>query len=625
MKQMRVFWDKWRNWMFGGLMEVILLGLGGAMYTAYDSYKNMIVEQQQQHLLLRTHAVAKNLELYFSEQLREISMLIQTPGFLVAMDRYYELGEEKRAKEYVYAYMLANQQGPSRVYFLDTDGEPVFHYSQYPLLEDFDEASLDFAAWGREGVRGIGGVFPISESHFGLALVNDIYGGNGYQGSILAIYDMDEINRRFLRPLSAETGYITVKDAAGTILMHPVRELSGFNPAGDIEEFESLPQYEDMRETLKKQYENEEGTAVCKVYSGGLTSPEEEIVAFSRMNLWGTSWYISASIPYSRALNMEIMNLRRFGFLTAGVFCVAATGGIAIVVLLKNRQKLKLEAGYLKEINHTLEELHRSQEEARHYQKLTTIGALAGGIVHEFNNLLTPIIGYSEFLQGQLGEDSEYYEDIDEIRRAGLRAKEIVERILPFSRRETDTTEFQVLKLDVLISESLKTLSLVLLSNIRLEQRFADGDAAVLGNATQIHQVLMNLYSNAVQSMAERGGVLTVETRRLRAAEMPEQYPETYGVAPETDFVEIRVCDTGCGMSGEVLSQIFNPFFTTKESGEGTGLGLSVVKDIMISHGGFIQAESEIGRGSCFFACLPVYDGKTEFVRRPPETEKREL
>lgn len=219
-----------------------------------------------------------------------------------------------------------------------------------------------------------------------------------------------------------------------------------------------------------------------------------------------------------------------------------------------NRQKLELEAKYLKEMNHTLEELHRSQEEARHYQKLTTIGALARGIVHEFNNLLTPIIGYSEFLQKQLGTKSEYYEDIDEIRRAGLRAKEIVERILPFSRRETDTAKFGLLKLDALIEESLKTLSLIVLFNIRLERRLTDGDVTVIGNATQIHQVLMNLYSNAVQSMEERGGVLTVRTRRMQA-------------------------------------QIFNPFFTTKDSGEGTGLGLSVVKDILISHGGFVRAE----------------------------------
>ena len=120
--------------------------------------------------------------------------------------------------------------------------------------------------------------------------------------------------------------------------------------------------------------------------------------------------------------------LRRFGLLAATVLVLVIASGVIIYHLLRNRQKLKLETKYLKEINYTLEELHQSREEARHYQKLTTIGTLAGGIAHEFNNLLTPILGYSEFLKEQLGKDSPYWEDIAEIYKAGTRAKEIVEQ-----------------------------------------------------------------------------------------------------------------------------------------------------------------------------------------------------
>lgn len=182
---------------------------------------------------------------------------------------------------------------------------------------------------------------------------------------------------------------------------------------------------------------------------------------------------------------------------------------------MAERQKLTLEAAYLKDINRTLEELHQSREEINHYQKLQTIGALAGGIVHEFNNLLTPILGYSEFLMERMGPDNEYYEDIDEIYKAGGRAKEIVEQILPFSRKETDSTAYGPVSLEAVLRDSVKMVRLILPATIRLETDFQDIRASVFGSATQLHQVLLNLYSNAVQAMTTRGGVLTVRTRQV--------------------------------------------------------------------------------------------------------------
>ncbi len=340
-------------------------------------------------------------------------------------------------------------------------------------------------------------------------------------------------------------------------------------------------------------------------FANGIVPPDRVIAAFSRMNLWGTSWHISAVMPYSQAVSIEFSNLKRFSVLFGAVLLTVISSGLAIYTLMRKRQKLELETAYLKEINGTLEELHQSREEVRHYQKLTTMGTLAGGIAHEFNNLLTPILGYSEFLREQMGRESEYYEDIDEIHKAGTRAKEIVEQILPFSRKETDTSGYKTINLDVVIRDAAKMVSLLIPSNIRMEEHLDDRNANIYGNATQIHQVLLNLYSNGIQSMEEKGGTLTVTTRRVNRNGMPENLRELAG----TDYVEILVEDTGCGMEEEVLSQIFNPFFTTKESGDGTGLGLAVVKDIMVSHGGLIRAESEPGKGSRFCLYLPAARG----------------
>ena len=137
-------------------------------------------------------------------------------------------------------------------------------------------------------------------------------------------------------------------------------------------------------------------------------------------------------------------------------------------------------------------------------------------------------------------------------------------------------------------------VSMILPSNIRLEKGYKDIHATVYGSATQLHQVLLNLCSNAVQAMEGKGGTLTVQAEKISA----DALPANYHPAVASGFVRVRVADTGCGMTSETLAHIFDAFFTTKAAGEGTGLGLSVVQNILISHGGFIEAHSTVGEGS---------------------------
>ncbi len=599
------------------LMGGILMFLATIMYNTYSAYTIMVVEQQQQHLLLISRAVAQNMELYISDQLRDIRSVTQTPGFLESMEHYYETSQTARMKEYIYSYMVAHQQDPARIYVLDRNGEEIFHYNQYPFVAELDEESLALKESVKSRESGIGTVFPIDSGRCGMTLVTSVYGGNGFLGTVVSVMDLDVLYKQYVANLNfRDQGDIVVKDGSGNIIMHPDTRMLQFNYERDIPELETMPQYESLRDMLAKQYSQEEGTAVFDSYSGGILPRERLIAAFSRMNLSGNSWYVSTAMPYSKAVELENSMLRRFGLLAATVLVLVIASGVIIYHLLRNRQKLKLETKYLKEINYTLEELHQSREEARHYQKLTTIGTLAGGIAHEFNNLLTPILGYSEFLKEQLGKDSPYWEDIAEIYKAGTRAKEIVEQILPFSRKETDTTAFKSVNLDVIIRDALKMIRLIIPSNIRLEEQLDDGDVNVYGNATQLHQVLLNLYSNACQAMEEDGGVLTVGTRRIRREELPDNCREM----ADGDYVEISVADTGCGMSEDVMRQIFSPFFTTKVAGEGTGLGLSVVKDILINHSGGVNVESEPGEGSRFCIYLPVTAGVCEAqLKKQPE------
>ena len=597
--------EKTKRKLIAVLVALLLFFLAYAMQGTYSAYTHMVVQQQQQHLLLISRAVAQNLQLYISEQLRTISTVAQTPGFVDAMEAYYDTGETAGIKEHIFTYTLSRQQGLARIYLLDREGAQVFHYNQYPLLEEFDESVLKLNNYSLPGNTGIGNIFRISDRHYGLTLVNSIYGGEGHMGTIVSVIDMDVLYRQFVAPLNVDKlGYITVKDRRKNIIMHPIPKMLSFNYQTDIPEFESLPQYKSLRDMLNMQYSSEEGTAIYDDFSAGILPPEKEICAFSRMNMGGTSWYVSTAMPYSQAVAIENESLTRFGLLLGVILIIVAASGISIYILQRNRHKLQTETRYLREINSTLEELHQSREQVRHYQKLMTIGTLAGGIAHEFNNLLTPILGYSEFLMEQTGKEGKYYEDIKEIFMAGNRAKEIVEQILPFSRKETDTVPFSAISVDVVVHDALKMMHLLIPANIELREQLNAAGVNVYGNATQIHQILLNLFTNAYQSIDENGGTLIVRTRRINHELLPENYREV----AETDFVEILVEDTGCGMSEEVKRQIFNPFFSTKKSGEGTGLGLSVVKNILINHGGFIVVDSEPGKGSSFFIYLPVTD-----------------
>ena len=598
---MRFRWGKTAKMLIAALLAGLLSALLFAVYNTYDAYTQMMIAQQQQHLLITARAVSQNLSLYLSEQLRNVEILTQTPGFLAQFHTYYETGDQKGLKEYVLSYMLSQNQGVSRLYLLDQNGDEVFRYNQYPFLESFDESvlHLDQLAEGRQ--TGLGSAFRISPQHYGLTMVNSITDGSDYLGAVVSVLDMDALYQQYMAPLQG-TVDIIVKNERGTVIMHPESEMLTFNYFRDIQGLDTLPEYESLWDMLQLQYQQEEGAAIYRACSGGILPEREEISAFSRMNLSGTSWYISAVMPYSQVVRMVNENLNRFAFLVTVIFVLIASSILIIYGLQKNRQKLQIETRYLRDMNRTLEELHESREQVRHYQKLQTIGALAGGIVHEFNNLLTPIMGYSEFLKQQLGPENEYYEDIDEIYKAGGRAKEIVDQILPFSRRETDSTQYNVVNLNAVIWDALKMVRMLLPSSVRLVVKPYSGPINIYGSATQIHQVLLNLCTNAYQAMEASGGTLTVATRRVFQDQLPEQY---HPVA-EGEFVRLEVSDTGCGIPPEMLSRIFDPFFTTKAAGDGTGLGLSVVQNILISHGGFIEAESTVGRGSRFLVYLPV-------------------
>ncbi len=253
--------------------------------------------------------------------------------------------------------------------------------------------------------------------------------------------------------------------------------------------------------------------------------------------------------------------------------------------------------------------LRRNEEQLRQAQKMEAVGLLAGGVAHDFNNILSVILSYSQLLLGDLKEGEPMWNDVEQIHRAGARAADLTRQLLSFSRHQV--IESKVLDLnDVLVGVD-KMLQRVLGAHIDLVSRPAPSLGRVRADRGSIEQVVMNLAINARDAMPT-GGKLTIETADVV---LDEEYARGHlGVKPGP-YVMLAVTDTGVGMDKATVGRIFEPFFTTKGAGKGTGLGLSTVFGILQRSGGSIWVYSEPGRGTTFKAYLPCVDAVVDVER----------
>ena len=246
------------------------------------------------------------------------------------------------------------------------------------------------------------------------------------------------------------------------------------------------------------------------------------------------------------------------------------------------------------------------ERQLRQSHKMESIGTLAGGIAHDFNNMLGIILGNTELAMDNVPKWNPARENLDEVRKACMRAKDVVRQILAFSRKsETEQKPFNI---GLVVAESLKLLRASIPTSIHIRQDIAADPAEILGDPTQIHQVMINLCTNAAHSMENDGGVFEVT---LANTEIDEDTASRYPELHPGSHVQLVVSDTGDGISPEAIDRIFDPYFTTKDVGKGTGLGLSVVHGIVNSHHGGISVASTPGKGTTFTLLFPALQGET--------------
>lgn len=418
-------------------------------------------------------------------------------------------------------------------------------------------------------------------------------------------------------------GYIVIKGSDGKILMHPDNDQWGIDVIAGRKKMYPDLDFSSLEQMIEDQKKGQEGVSIY--YSYWWTKKNlprvKKISAYTPARVGNDFLVISSVTDYSDFYQPIREGFTGLLFLFAGILAISMIVFFLAMKMFHQRKQVESENAYLKELNGLLEEVHQNEETIAHQQRLQIMGTMTGGIAHEFNNFLTPIMGYAELLLMEFPEDSDEYDSVMEIYEAAEKAKDVVRQISTLSRKNVETV-YKEVPAAQMIRRAIKMADSVCPANIQMESNIELEDQSILGNATQIHQVILNICVNAIHAIGKKKeGKIQITGKQVSYRDMNEELQKKLNGAWE-HYISIRIKDNGCGMDSETLRQIFNPFFTTKKGGEGTGLGLALAEQIIISHKGYLYAESEKGTGSTFYILLPVMEKKAEVALPVNDNER---
>lgn len=573
-------------------MAAVLIIFCFLTFGIWNDYKDAIINNQKMQMLLTTQSMGENLKVFIE-------------GYQADLNTIYDIEEENFKKtgnrdwSMIGDYVANHRRFVYDVIVEDKRGDMIKSMKGYGVVKTFS-------------------VTPISQSEQFLQC--KLENGDLYLVLKRDIPDVGSISivineRSYYKSLVSKirlgtNGYVVIKDSSGIILAHPQEQQWGINVISGRKEMFPGVDLTSLKQMIDKQNRGEEG--VSEYFSYWWVDPGvpevKKISAYSPVQIGDGFLVISAVIDYN-----DIYIPVAAGFFKLGLvfFCaMAIVLGLVIYIgdLRVQKRKDTEQITYLLELNKILEEIHQSEETIAHQQRLQIMGTMTGGIAHEFNNLLTPIMGYAELLMLDLPEQSENHDNATEIYEASTKAKEIIQQISSLSRKNMETA-FKNLQGEKVLKRAIKMVSSVCPPNIHLKESFTLKEECFLGNETQMNQVILNICVNAIHAIGHREGTICVSCQTVDREDLAQYKLSTL---PEgwDHYIRIDVEDDGEGMSDEVLKQIFDPFFTTKKNGKGTGLGLSLVEQIIHSHKGYVFAESTLGKGSIFHMYLPVNEQK---------------
>ncbi len=595
------------------IIWIIILGLflSGMIFLTqaiWNEYRNTIISQQEEQMLLISRSVASNMTSMMENYVLDLNIIADLSLF--DNKEYTKAERLELIKDIIYQYIKDENQYVSNIKLINEEGEALLqvepqNFKKVLYTTDYsDEVVLDirqgydkliYMVLSRKTIRG-----------YTLELVIDL---KAYYKSMISSIKL------------GTNGYIMVKTMDGIIIMHPSDGQLGLEVIEGREEKYPGLDLAELEKMIEKQKLGQEGIAVYHSY--WWTEKElpyvKKINAYSPAKFGNTFFIIGAVIDFDDIYVPVAEGILKIIIMLVLIFIGIMVLIIVIMRILKDKETVLREIVYLRELNATLEEMHRSEEKIAHQQRLQIMGTMTGGIAHEFNNLLTPIMGYAGLMLEDFPKNNAHFEDVKEIYEAAEKAKDIINQISSLSRKNMETT-FKFIQAKKMIERSMKMVSSICPPNVQLKIKINFDQDGFLGNETQMNQVMLNLCVNAFYAIGHENGVLSVEGNIVNLEQIKNRHPSKNIELGNQNYIQIIVKDTGCGMDEATIREIFNPFFTTKQQGQGTGLGLSLVENFIIGHQGFITAESELLKGSTFFWYLPVSEPIDETKEYTEET-----
>ena len=584
------------------LFLIVILVFAG--FGVWKKYRDTLMQNQEEQMLLTTRILSENMAMSAEEYEESLSFLAKTA----------ENRPQDEAKQLYREFIDPQTSFITNLYLEDEQGK---------LSESIKDVQIVSSQL-------------LTQS----SVKNSIYMEKDTDGKIYNVYkrilkdgrkiclmiDAEKYYQKLISGIHIGTnGYIVVKDAEGTIIMHPKKEQWGIPVIAGRKKMYPDLDYSSLEKMIEDQKKRKEG--ISHYYSYWWTNEErprvQKISAYSPVQIGDSFWVVSAVIDYDDLYEPIAEGFLKMVCIFVGILLAA---GIAVVLfgrVMRDMRRAVREINDLKELNEQLEKMHRSEQSIAHQQRLQIMGTMTGGIAHEFNNFLTPIMGYAELLMMELPEGSEEQDSAKEIYEASEKAKDVVRQISSLSRKNVETV-YKNISIKKFMTRAERMMESVCTPLIHMESEFRVDDEMIHGNVTQLNQVLLNVCVNAVHAIGKNQGNIRIschsEEKEKLAQGVIEKLSDVW-----KKYIHIQVKDNGCGMDKETLRQIFDPFFTTKKGGEGTGLGLALAEQIITSHKGYIYAESKKGEGSTFHIYLPVLDTEhmPQIVQNIPRKDYR--
>lgn len=568
------------------LLLSMIAVLSGFRY--YQNYRDQVISMEESQLMTIAGIVGDNLDSYLEQKIHQIDLIYRNAG--MSEDRVRENGLIERTN-----FFLKENDGLYNWVTVTAPDGTVTRYApgQSTMVTKLGrgQAGLSEANAGTEHPAWISDkqISPLT-GWYEMHIRKEIDTEDGVYQLCFAM-NLEALYKDSVAKVKiGKNGYSVVKDQNMYIIMHHAKDQIGLDAIYDRERLYPELDYSSMYAWLTRQEEEESGVGVIDSYDwADEEHPKvQRVAAFKAIYIQGERWIVNSTIPLAElSVPLDDMMMTMSGI----VFVYIMLLGIIMIYVLRTRFQAvtqKKEISYLQEINQGMETVARKNEEIRHYQRIQSLGMMSSHIAHEFNNYLTPVMIYAELLENDESISAENKEMIHEMLVSVDRASDLSKQLLAFARQDTGV-RLERLNFTEEVRHAAGIVEQLAPAVITVHTDITEMPFYILGRKGMAEHILMNLCKNAFQAMEKT-------ERKELAIELTGGHEK----------LVLRVRDTGCGISEDAQQKIFEPFYTTKGSRHGTGLGLSVVRNILGSIGGTIRVESTLGEGTCFIMEIPL-------------------